>query len=215
MIDIRLFSHEDHFIQDSVNFITQACPGGKGTIALSGGGTPRPIYENLPPLPDIEFFEVDERYVPSNHQDSNFKLITETLNPKRFHFFNTSRPISTCLKQYESELPKSPFDLIILGIGPDGHIASLFPRSKALKEKKRLVAHTTTDQFTVHDRLTLTFPCIMKAKKLLVLLRGKEKEKTLNTLTNGKESLEEFPAKKLLTHPHLQIHLLVELHGGR
>lgn len=205
---IRLFNEENHFIRETVDQIVAALPDEKGTLALSGGSTPKKVYEALPPLPNVEFFQVDERYVPLTSNDSNHKLILNTINPEKFHFFDTSLPIEDCLEQYQSELPKDPFDLIILGIGPDGHTASLFPHSPALEEKNP-VSYTTTDDFAVHDRLTLTFPVIMKAKKLLVLLKGAEKRQLLDKLTTKPIKTEEFPAKKLLEHPNLDIHLFV------
>lgn len=205
---IRLFNEENHFIQETVDQIVGALPDGKGTLALSGGSTPRKIYEALPSLPSVEFFQVDERYVPVTSDDSNHKLILDTINPEKFHAFDTSLPIEDSLDEYESQLPEDPFDLIILGIGTDGHTASLFPGSDALEET-RPVAYTTTDEFAVHDRLTITFPVIMKAKKLLVLLKGQEKQELLNKMTGTKNSVEELPAQKLLAHPNLDIHLFV------
>lgn len=203
---IRLFSDEDHFINESVDQIVNACPDGRGNVALSGGSTPQKVYEALPSLPDVAFYQVDERYVPHNDERSNHKLITQTINPKDFHFFDTSLPIEEALTQYEKELPAEPFDLMVLGIGTDGHTASLFPGSRALKEEQKPVAHTTTDTFDVRDRLTLTFPPILQTKKLLILLKGKEKQDVLNKLTSGKEVL---PATRLLTHPNAEFHLFL------
>ena len=118
-------------------------------IALSGGSTPQEIYRSIskklsfmPFDNDLHFYQVDERYVPSTDKDSNQKMITETfaslldlkLKNVHFHFFDTSLPIKESLSKYTKELPKN-FDLTILGIGPDGHAASLFPDSKALNSK--------------------------------------------------------------------------------
>ena len=219
-MNIRIFTGEKEFLAAGVEFVEQVCLIDSQTIniALSGGTTPKKLYKALAgsprvPFEKIEFWQVDERYVSSESSDSNAKLIKETLiqpapkKPKAFHFFDTSLPRDESLKKYEEELShlEDGFDLVILGIGSDGHTASLFPKSRALKEEKRSVAHTTTDHFPEKDRLTLTFPPILKSKKILVLLKGEEKAKILSQLSNPKKPVENFPAKKLLEHASLRV----------
>lgn len=188
------FSKKEDFINESVEFIKKIAeenPNAK--IALSGGSTPVPILKELSKLNlEVEFYQVDERYISPTDKDSNQKMIHGALNPKNFHAFDTSLPIEESLKKYEQELPEQ-FDLIILGIGPDGHTASLFPDSPDFTEP---VAHTQTEQFAVKDRLTLTFTTILKAKHLLVLLKGQDKQNAIS----------KFPANKLQSHPEITIH---------
>lgn len=186
------------------------------TIALSGGSTPKEIYEALGKKKiqwsKIKFYEVDERYVPKKNPSSNYKLINDTLIDKtksKFFFFDTSLPIATALKTYAKTLPKK-FDLIILGIGPDGHTASLFPNSKALTSKAK-VAHTQTKQFDIKDRLTLAFGPILNSKKIIVLLKGKEKSEIIHKLQDPKTKIKSFPAKKLLKHKNLEVIFLDSL----
>lgn len=206
----RLFNDEKTFISTSTDYVLKIIQlnskkKSQINIALSGGSTPQPIYKalakKLPTLPIVHFYQVDERYVPADHPDSNQKMIRTTLKPKNFHYFDTSLPIKKSLQKYSKELPKS-FDLTILGIGEDGHTASLFPNTKALTTKSQ-VAHTTTRKFSIKDRLTITFPTILKSKNILVLL--KNKAKIIKELQNPTKSKEKFPALKLLDHKNLQV----------
>ena len=212
------FYSEQEFIANSVSYIKKICASmAQVSMALSGGTTPKPIYEMLAQQTDIDwshinFFQVDERNVLKDHPDSNYRLIQESLISRvprvnGWHFFDTSLPIEETLKKYEAEVHEhQPFNLCILGLGPDGHTASLFPHSGALHETKRLVAHTTTDQFPIQDRLTLTFPAIMPSKKLLLLVKGENKKQILDDLLESNKSIDQLPAKKLLEHPDLTIH---------
>lgn len=214
-MQLQKLNNEEEFIKSATTFVKDLCKNQKKklNISLSGGNTPKPIYEALRksdiPFERIHFYQVDERYIPKDHPESNYKLIKETLQ-KPFHFFDTSLPIEEALTQYEKELPEK-FDLTILGIGADGHTASLFPHSPALNETTRKVAHTTTDQFTIKNRLTLTFPAIMESKILLILLKSVNKENILKELIINQENtppnkeIMELPAKKLLTHPNLYV----------
>lgn len=205
---VGIIHTKEEFIEKAANWIiSQIEKNGARKIALSGGKTPVPIYKALgekfqqKSFNGIEFFEVDERYVSVENSESNYKIITENLK-QPVHHFDTTIPIEKALEKYKEELPKDNFDLIILGIGPDGHIASLFPHTAALNTNEP-VAHTQTDEFAVHDRLTLTFTEIMKAKNLLVLLNGKPE--ILKELQHPSKTTEEFPANKLLEHRNLTV----------
>lgn len=217
---ISFFTKEDDYINAGIKLISDIC-GNKTdniNIALSGGSTPETLYialsnSNNIPFEKVDFWQVDERYVPKHDQHSNYRLIEQTIfsgynKPNSFHRFDTTLPLNNCLEKYKKDLEKKlhkDFDLIILGIGPDGHTASLFPSSDALKETKSPVAHTTTEHFKVKDRLTLTFPTILKSKNLLLLIKGEDKMDTLKELTQGNKTPNEFPAKRLLDHPKLEI----------
>ncbi len=215
---ITICKNETKFIKKALEVITQTLKTNKKSfhITLSGGNTPVPIYRALaalaPSLPSAHFYQTDERFVPATHKDSNQKMLTETLInrlPKsfptqNFHTFNTALSIQESLKNYSKILP-TQFDLTILGIGPDGHIASLFPHTKALTSRAR-TAHSTTTQFAIKDRLTITFLPILNSKKILVLLKGPEKAKILEQLSHPQSiTIQNFPAKKLLSHPNLHI----------
>lgn len=210
-MEIKIFKNFPEFLRQTVDFILSLKPK---TIALSGGSTPEPIYKNLGKnlknLEKTQFYQVDERYAAKTHPDSNYNLVKKILfskNPKylkNFHHFDTNLSIKKSLQKYKQELPKA-FDLCILGIGEDGHSASLFPNSPALSTKSP-VAHTTTDQFKVHDRLTITFQTILKSKAILVLI--KDKPEILKELQKNTQTFKKFPALKLFRHKNLNIHYL-------
>ena len=188
---IQEFTNQEEWVAAGLKLIPQS-----GKIALSGGTTPAPLYKQLPQSPT--YYQIDERYVPKADKDSNQKMIREAFSPQKFYAFNTSLPIEESLKEYESHLPEN-FDLTILGIGEDGHFASLFPH----QNPQGKTAHTQTENFAIKDRLTLTAETILKSKAILVLL--KNKGQVLEELKNPTKSPEEFPALKLDNHPNLSI----------
>jgi 6-phosphogluconolactonase len=213
---IKTFSSETLWIEATTTFITSCLNTATNThIALSGGSTPIPIYTSLGegthPFDNLHLYLVDERYTSLESTDSNYRSIFDTFVSRvkglssRFHFFDTSIPIKEAITQYTKILPEQ-FDLTIVGIGPDGHTASLFPHSSALSDMSTSVTHTTTDIFSIHDRLTLTFPPILNSKKLLILLRGENKKTVIEHLTDNTISSDAFPAKYLLNHPDLTIY---------
>ncbi len=221
---IKIFTNKDDYINESIKFIEKLCVTTiqNVQIGLSGGSTPAPIYKGMAKAKKvcfslIDFWQVDERYIDHNQPESNYKMISDNLfsndkKPASFHFFDTSMPIDKSLKNYEDDLKQNlanGFDLLILGIGPDGHTASIFPNTKVINDKNRLVAHTKTKKFPIEDRLTLTFSAIYNSKKILVLLKGKEKTDILSELTAGDKTPKEFPAKKLVKHHDVTIHTLL------
>ncbi len=214
-MELKTFTTEQDWINSTIkyinNILTPYTLNLTSHISLSGGNTPKPIYQAMQKLPNIDqirFYQVDERYVPKNHEKSNYKMIQDTLHPRHFHFFDTTLPIDECLKKYEQELPNQ-LDISILGLGTDGHTASLFPNTPQLSSTKK-VEHTilpnTKDNEVGKERLTLTFQEIMKSKNLILIVKGKEKKQILDDLLNSNKTIQELPAKKLLEHKNLTIH---------
>jgi len=183
-------------------------------LGLSGGTTPEPIYTLLGKMPidwnKISIFLVDERYVPADHAESNQGMVREsllkhaTIPEAQICFPDTSLPIDECMAQYTADL-KTQWDthlpdLMILGMGPDGHIASLFPPlAEELMNDTRLIAHTTTNQFAVHDRIGLTLNPIAAAGSHVFLIKGEEKRRVWEEMLASTEDEKQWPAKRILS----------------
>jgi 6-phosphogluconolactonase len=176
-------------------------------VALSGGSTPELMYRELAgseyrkqvPWEQGEYFWSDERCVPPDHADSNFGLAECALlskvpiPPERIHRMRGELEPEHAAAEYEEELrrafrvaaPEVPrFDLLLLGLGDDGHIASLFPGSPALDETKRLAAANYVKKFNGY-RLTLTLPVINAARNVVFLVSGEKKAPALRRVMRG------------------------------
>ena len=174
--------------------------GGRFTVALSGGHTPKTLYGLLaltnPPLPweSVHLFFGDERCVPPDHPDSNYRMVKEALlDPARVPG-ESVHPIHTELggpwevaADYEGALrtffrsrPGSfpRFDLVFLGMGPDGHTASLFPGTPGLTEKERFAVPAFVEALHSH-RVTLTYPVLNAASHVVFLVEGEDKAEML------------------------------------
>lgn len=185
-------------------------------MALAGGNTPRPLYERLATNTRVDWSRVhifwgDERYVPAEDERSNFRMARETLlehvpcPPEQIHPMPTSMadPEDAALS-YEHTLRTCfgagipDFDLVLLGLGSDGHTASLFPHSPALREKTRLVVPVTTAT-EPHVRLTLTLPSLTAARRIFVIAAGADKLAALDRVLAPDAEADRYPAAALLT----------------
>ena len=168
---------------------------GECFIGLSGGSTPLPVYEALIKNTTIDwskvfFFLVDERYVPVTDPNSNQSAIRQILH-KNEHisddhciFPDTSLPLLPCIALYTKQLTalfaQHAPDIIILGMGHDGHIASLFPPVPEIAFGEVLVVQTETTTFAVKERISISPLVILSALQTVLLLQGADKHKTLN-----------------------------------
>ncbi|MEO6600461.1 MAG: 6-phosphogluconolactonase [Polyangiaceae bacterium] len=167
-------------IADALKAAIQA--GGTATLALSGGTTPRAAYEALAKIVGIDWRRVnvyfgDERAVPPNHPDSNFLMAQRALfesvalPPGNIHRVMAEQPdVEAVARAYEGLLPDR-FSVMILGIGEDGHTASLFPGSLALNERTRRMLPVIGPK-APPQRFSVTPPVIEAAEKLIMLATG-------------------------------------------
>jgi len=181
----------------------------KFTVALSGGSTPKSLYSVLArsalPWDKIFFFWSDERHVPPDHPESNYRMAKEALLSKVpvppeniFRVRAEEKNANVVAKDYEEalrsffglrpgEFPR--FDLILLGLGPDGHTASLFPNTAALNETKLLVVANWVEKFKA-NRITFTYPVLNNAACVIFLVSGADKADMVRTvLEDGRADL--------------------------
>lgn len=208
----------DDFISATTNAVKSS---GRFAVALSGGSTPKALYSLLAtsyrdrlPWDKMFFFFGDERHVPPNHPESNYRMAAEALLSKvpvpaanvfRVHAENPDahqaaadyeQTLRTFFKLSAGAFPR--FDLILLGMGPDGHTASLFPGSKGLQERSRLVIANWVEKFQT-DRITFTLPVLNSAAAVTFLAGGADKADTLKEVLEGNQPPERLPSK--FVHP--------------
>ena len=206
-------------------FVTQATgtvrANGRFTVALSGGSTPKSLFSLLAstfrdqlPWDKMFFFWGDERHVPPDHPESNYRMAYEALLSKVpvpaenvFRAPAENPDANQAAADYEQTLRKffelSPgtfprLDLILLGMGPDGHTASLFPGTSGLREKSRLVVANWVEKFKAY-RITFTLPVLNNAAVVTFLVGGADKAETVREVLEGSQPAELFPSK--LIHP--------------
>ncbi len=190
---------------------------GRFAVALSGGSTPRSLYSLLAkdhanfPWRDTFLFFGDERHVPPDHPDSNYRMVNEALLSKVpipagnvYRVLAENPNAAAAAADYEEkvrgffklrpgEFPR--FDLILLGLGPDGHTASLFPESDGLKEQSRLVIANWVEKLKTH-RITFTFPVLNHATDVMFLAAGADKADMVKKVLEG-NSTPPFPAQQV------------------
>jgi 6-phosphogluconolactonase len=193
---------------------------GRFTVALAGGSTPKGLYATLADEPSrsripwsrTEVFWGDERCVPPDHAESNYRMAAEALlrgipiPPEHIHRMRGGDPdpdraasdyervLRAAFRLRAGALPR--FALILLGLGTDGHVASLFPGSRALCEVTRLVVAPYVEQHRGY-RLTLTLPVINEACVILFLVSGQDKAEALHTVLTAPTRDARLPAQHI------------------
>lgn len=191
---------------------------GRFQVSLAGGSTPRSLYRLLASAEYREkidwskvfLFFGDERFVPPDHPDSNYRMAKENLfdlidipDANIFRWPTENVNAEQAGAEYERTLNDffgsdtfARFDLILLGMGADGHTASLFPNTAALNEEQRIAVANRVDRLDT-TRLTLTFPVINNAANVVFLLAGEEKADTLRDILEGAPDPEKYPAQSI------------------
>jgi 6-phosphogluconolactonase len=200
------------------------------SVVLSGGSTPEPLYENLSHVDKIQWDKVfvfwgDERNVPPDHPNSNYRMAYDSLLSQvsipEENVFRIKGELSpeSAADDYNNTLNsffdyhEKIFDLIILGMGTDGHTASLFPGSDALREETRWVVHNFISQLESW-RITLTFPAIVLAREIIVLVVGEKKAEILKTVLEEDEDNDNLPIKNIASS-NKEITWIVDQKAGR
>jgi 6-phosphogluconolactonase len=216
--DLRETGSNQEFVTEAVDALVESIvqvldQKDSCVLGLSGGSTPGPIYTDLGESMDIDWnnvwvFLVDERYTDSKSADSNQHLVRSTLlthariPEEHLLFPDTSKPLPDCVAGYAATLEEifgdgSP-DIVTLGFGPDGHIASLFPPLTQEAFSDDGAIHTTTEQFAVHDRISVTLPVLQAAEQRFFFLSGAAKQTVWQEMLDSSESATRWPAKPLL-----------------
>jgi 6-phosphogluconolactonase len=223
-VTAKVASSASEVAQLAATYLTEAVTSavaarGIARIAVSGGSTPKAVFELLAdptapfltriPWQNLQLFWVDERCVPPTHEDSNFRMTRAAMLDKvplpveNIHRMEGELDPEEAASRYEAEIRNAfrlegaqtpTFDLVILGLGPDGHTASLFPHTEGLNEMSRIVIANHVPQKDVW-RISLTWPVITQGREVAFLIEGEEKAEMIRTVFTGPYNPEQYPAQ--------------------
>jgi 6-phosphogluconolactonase len=182
---------------DPAGAAAEILAGAVGHVAITGGSTPRVAYERLADTradwSGVDIWFTDERCVPPTHEHSNFRMANEALLSKiegtTVHRMRGELGPEDGAAAYENELGEfgpEALDLILLGLGPDGHICSLFPGDDALGEReRRVVGVETPGMAPLVSRITLTLPVVNGSAQIVFLVTGEDKAEVVERVFSG------------------------------
>jgi len=206
------------FVQAATSAVSER---GSFSVALAGGSTPKALYSLLVgdaglraqlPWDKMHLYFGDERNVGPDHTDSNYRMATETLISKsplkpgqvtriKGEYKDTEKAaqeyeqaLRTSFKLADGQFPR--FDLVLLGMGNEGHTLSLFPGTKALRETKRIVVRNWIGKLYT-DRITLTAPAVNQAAQVIFMVTGADKALALKGVLEGPCEPEQLPAQMI------------------
>lgn len=224
--NVRIFDHAEELVKAAAEaFVISAQEAidrsGRFVIALAGGSTPQPLYERLADAPycrQIDWSRVfflwnDERTVGPEHPESNYKMARDALlcrvpvDPERvLRMSGEAEDSDRAAADYQQRIataldvpedgPAPRLDLILLGIGQDGHTASLFPYTAALEEQRRWVVANHVPQKNTR-RLTMTLPILNAAREIVFLVTGANKADVLREIVKGPADIARLPAQAI------------------
>lgn len=215
-MEFKVFDDPAEVARATAEYFVQLKPK---SVALSGGSTPRVLYELLadPNEPfreriawdETHFFFSDERHVPPDHPDSNYRMVNEALFSRvplptqNIHRIPAENPnAEEAAKEYEIDLRRffaegiPAFDLLFLGLGEDGHTASIFPGSEVLHEAKRWVVAPWVEKFNSY-RITMTLPVLNNGKSVVFLVTGASKAEILRKVIKTKIKPDLYPVQAI------------------
>ncbi len=209
-VHVRAAEEVAHFAGEAI------CTHAEFNLCLTGGATPAATYELLATRfrlsvdwKEVQFYWGDERCVPPADPASNFGMANRTmleklgLRPEQIHRMRGEDPPEDAARGYENELRRCfsiaedefpRFDVVLLGLGANAHIASLFPGHPALRERERLAVAVTVDAEQPH-RITLTAPVINHAARVMFMVTGAEKAAAVKAVLEGPRDPDRYPAQ--------------------
>jgi 6-phosphogluconolactonase len=223
--ELHIFEDKKRLASAAAAFFSAATAGavsarGKFLVALSGGSTPQALFTLLAHSPfqaqilwpAVHVFWGDERLVPADDPDSNYfharRLLLQKvpIPSEQIHRIRGELTADKAVEDYEDQLVKMAedraawprFDLALMGMGMDGHTASLFPNSSAVTEKTKPVLSVTANYAgRPAERITLTPPVFIDARQVLFLVAGADKAKALEAVINGPLEIQKWPAQSI------------------
>ncbi len=220
--EIVVCQTKEDLFEASAKFLAQSLtfqPGSTTSysLALSGGSTPRGLFSRLVADPyrsqidwsSIRIFWGDERAVPPEHPESNYRMAKETLlnhvphSPDQVFRIQGELPAKEAAERYEKILQQTfssgegevpLFDIVLLGMGADGHTASLFPETSVLEERQQWVAAPWVEKFQTH-RITFTAPVLNGAKQVMFVVSGSDKAVAAQAVLEGPSQPRRYPAQ--------------------
>ncbi len=224
-MSLTTFASADEWQQASVRWLKEhiersVAERGRCVLGLSGGSTPKPVYAALATAvadwSNVTVFLADERCVPASDAASNHALLLEHLyslvkNAKPTLVLpDTQQEPTLCALRYDERLrelfAQGPADAVVLGMGNDGHTASLFPPLADNCFGPALAVHTVTDAFAVHDRVSVTLPVLTQSRAQLLLLQGKDKAETWERMMSEVADERRWPLLALAKQGTMTVH---------